>query len=76
MLFYYALAVLGLSQLRGTVKCLFISLLGYFVVVSGIPSVTGRYRAPIMPFVCILAGIAIAKRLSRHVDGHAVVADA
>lgn len=41
--------------IRSSVKVLFIGLIFYFVVVSGGMQAVGRYRLPVMPFICILA---------------------
>jgi hypothetical protein len=60
LLFYYLLALVGLRHMPFEVGFLFCALLLYFVLVSGFPSAMSRYRVPVMPLVCVSAGIAIA----------------
>jgi len=77
LLLYYAFALLGLRQLPFAMGCFFVLVVLYFVLISGGPIANGRYRAAIMPLVCISAGVAIGKRLSqietdgRSDEGHA-----
>lgn len=57
---YYVLALLGVRQLPFAVGCFFASLVLYFVLVSAGPAATARFRGPVMPLVCMSAGVAIA----------------
>jgi hypothetical protein len=61
LLCYYILAVRGLGKIPLDVRVLMISIFVYFVLVSGFPAAVARYRAPVMPLVCICAGIGIAR---------------
>lgn len=61
LLLYYAFALAGLRRLPLDAKFLFVSLVVYFVLVSGIPAAVARFRVPIMPLVCISAGIGAAE---------------
>ena len=61
LLIYYSLTMLGLRALPGSFRLLFLSAALYFILVSGGPIAASRYRLPIMPLVCISAGIAMAK---------------
>jgi 4-amino-4-deoxy-L-arabinose transferase-like glycosyltransferase len=61
LLCYYILAVKGLGKLPLDVRVLLISIFVYFVLVSGFPAAVARYRVPVMPLVCICAGIGIAR---------------
>jgi hypothetical protein len=61
LLLYYGLALLGLRHLPVAVGCFFVSLVLYFLLVSGGPAAVGRFRAPIMPLICISAGVGLAK---------------
>jgi 4-amino-4-deoxy-L-arabinose transferase-like glycosyltransferase len=61
----YILAIAGLCLVPRQIRLLFLALTSYFVLVSGIPAATGRYRAPIMPIVCICAGVAIAAWIAK-----------
>lgn len=60
LLLYYVLALAGLRRLPSAVSLLFVTIVLYFVVVSGVPAAVARYRVPFMPIVCICAGIGIA----------------
>lgn len=60
LIFYYALAVAGLRRMPVEIRVLFSSLFLYFVLVSGFPAAVARYRVPVMPLVCICAGITLA----------------
>jgi len=42
------------------VGALFVSLFFYFILISGGPMSEARFRAPIMPLVCIATGVAMA----------------
>lgn len=64
-LLYYFLGIAGLRHLPLEVIALFVSLFAYFVLVSGSASAAARFRTPIMPLVCISAGVAIAAWQSR-----------
>jgi 4-amino-4-deoxy-L-arabinose transferase-like glycosyltransferase len=61
MLFYYGFAIKGMLWLPPRIRWLFVLFIAYVVLVSAFPAATGRYRAPIMPLVCIAAGVAIAQ---------------
>ena len=60
LLLYYVFAIKGLRRIPSEVAVFFCAVFSYFVLVSGMPAAVARYRAPIMPLVCICAGIAIA----------------
>jgi 4-amino-4-deoxy-L-arabinose transferase-like glycosyltransferase len=60
LLVYYLLALASLRSLAPEIRIFFIMLYLYFVLVSGFITAGTRLRAPIMPVVCIAAGIAIA----------------
>jgi 4-amino-4-deoxy-L-arabinose transferase-like glycosyltransferase len=79
LLLYYVLALLGVRQLPFAVGCFFGFVVLYFVLVSGGPIASGRYRAPIMPLVCVPAGVAIASRRAaragRQIAGSEAVTD-
>ena len=61
LLIYYFLTLWGFRSLPGNVGLLFFSLALYFIFVSGSPPTESRYRMPVMPLVCISAGIAMSK---------------
>jgi 4-amino-4-deoxy-L-arabinose transferase-like glycosyltransferase len=71
LLFYYSLALSGLRRIPLEVGFLFCMLLLYFVLVSGFPSAMARYRVPVMPLVCICAGVAVANWRSKKSTAHA-----
>lgn len=58
---YYALAVMGLwrQRRRAPFPWLLVATLAYFALVSGGPQALARFRAPMMPLVCALAGGAL-----------------
>jgi 4-amino-4-deoxy-L-arabinose transferase-like glycosyltransferase len=58
---YYILALVGLCRIPGQMGALFLALIFYFVLISGGPMSQARFRAPIMPLVCIAAGVAMAR---------------
>ena len=58
---YYFLAFAGTRWIPSEIAVLFLSLIFYFVLISGGPEGDARFRAPIMPMVCIAAGVAIAR---------------
>jgi 4-amino-4-deoxy-L-arabinose transferase-like glycosyltransferase len=60
LLLYYFLGLVGLRRLPIEVSALLIWLFTYFVLVSGSSAAVARFRMPVMPLVCISAGIAIA----------------
>lgn len=62
---YYALGLVGLRYMSLEVRFLFATLCLYVVLVSGHPGVMARYRVPIIPWVVIAAGAAIAYRRTR-----------
>ena len=62
---YYILAFAGLRRVAREIAVLFALLIFYFVLVSGGPMSEARFRAPIMPLVCIAAGVAMAGWYSR-----------
>ena len=57
---YYVLGLIGLRLVSFEVRVVFLSLVLYFILVSGGPGAGARYRMPIMPIVCVCAGVAIA----------------
>jgi hypothetical protein len=61
LLMYYGLAVVGVSRLTLDVRCVFWGIVLYFTMVSGIPGAVSRWRTPIMPVVCICAGVAASR---------------
>jgi len=65
LLVYYWLGLKGLRRMPPPVRALLVSLSLYLVLVSGQPLAVARYRVPIMPLVCIAAGVAITSRQSR-----------
>jgi len=75
---YYFLAIAGLRWIPCEVGALFVSLFFYFILISGGPMSEARFRAPIMPLVCIATGVAMAhwhgncgtKRHSINQSGH------
>ena len=62
LLVYYAFAAAGFTKLPTEIRCLFAAIILYFVLISGFPGSVARYRVPIMPLLCISAGIAIVSR--------------
>jgi 4-amino-4-deoxy-L-arabinose transferase-like glycosyltransferase len=60
LLLYYFLGLVGLRRLPIEEGALLVWLFTYFVLVSGSSAAVARFRMPIMPLVCISAGIAIA----------------
>jgi hypothetical protein len=60
LLLYFTLALAGLRRLSVELSFLFAALILYFVLVSGVPAAVSRYRMPIMPLICITAGVALA----------------
>ncbi len=60
LLLYYLLALVGLRHTPFEAGFLFCALFLYFVLVSATPAAMSRYRVPVMPLVCISAGVAIA----------------
>jgi hypothetical protein len=66
---YLLLALIALTLKKNILKeeqlMIFLSLCIYFVVVSGGPEGAGRYRHPIMPIICILAGYTLSMILNR-----------
>ena len=65
LLFYYFFAFVGLRRIPFEAAFFFCAIFAYFVLVSGTPGAVARYRVPIMPLVCICAGVAIAGWRSR-----------
>jgi hypothetical protein len=60
LLLYYVFAAMGLRLLPLETTVILIFLVVYFMLVSGFPADGLRYRMPIMPLVCISAGVAVA----------------
>jgi 4-amino-4-deoxy-L-arabinose transferase-like glycosyltransferase len=60
LLLYYVLSLIGFFYSPTSIKIFFGFVVLYLIFVSGTPSTVARYRSPIMPFVCITAGAAIA----------------
>jgi 4-amino-4-deoxy-L-arabinose transferase-like glycosyltransferase len=67
MLLYYGFGVAGLRRLPAEMSAIFLAVGLYLVLVSGFPSATARFRAPIMSLVCIAAGMGIAKKKDTHI---------
>ncbi|HMF89068.1 MAG TPA: glycosyltransferase family 39 protein [Candidatus Angelobacter sp.] len=61
LIFYYGLALAGMRRLPASVRSLFAAVALYYILVSGIPGAVSRWRAPIMPLVCVCAGAAVAQ---------------
>jgi 4-amino-4-deoxy-L-arabinose transferase-like glycosyltransferase len=61
LLFYYGLALVGVRRLTFDVRSVFLGIALYFTMVSGIPGAVSRWRTPIMPFVCVCAGVAASR---------------
>jgi len=61
-LFYYLFALIALRHIPLSAAFFLVAVCTYFILASGIPAAQARYRAPIMPLVCIGAGIGIASR--------------
>jgi 4-amino-4-deoxy-L-arabinose transferase-like glycosyltransferase len=57
---YYGLFVAGLFRIEAWAAVVLTVFCVYVVLVSGGPAAVGRFRVPVMPVVCISAGIAIA----------------
>jgi hypothetical protein len=68
LLLYYALALAGLRRMPFETGFLFCALFLYFVLVSATPAAMSRYRAPVMPLVCISAAVAIAEWKNKNPD--------
>ncbi|HEV1995558.1 MAG TPA: hypothetical protein VGR03_14600, partial [Candidatus Acidoferrum sp.] len=60
LIVYYILALAGLRRLPMHARVFFAWTALYFVLVSGGPAGLARYRVPIMPLICISAGVAVA----------------
>ncbi len=61
LVLYYVLGLAGLCRIPREIGALFVALVFYFVLISGGPMSEARFRAPIMPLVCIAGGVAIAR---------------
>jgi 4-amino-4-deoxy-L-arabinose transferase-like glycosyltransferase len=61
LLLYYALAFAGLRKLPLEIRIFMVGMCVYFVLVSGFLTAGARFRMPIMPLVCVAAGLAIAR---------------
>jgi 4-amino-4-deoxy-L-arabinose transferase-like glycosyltransferase len=62
----YFVAVIGCFGIAEGRACLLLLLLGmvaYFSLLSGGPVASGRFRVPVMPIFCVLAGAGIVKLL-------------
>jgi 4-amino-4-deoxy-L-arabinose transferase-like glycosyltransferase len=57
---YYGLAVLGILRMPREFALVLVLLVLSFAACSGGPGALARYRAPMMPLVCISAGVAVA----------------
>lgn len=64
LMVYYFLALRGLGHLAFEPRVLLVWLVLYLILTSGGPIGLARYRAPIMPVVCIVAGAFIASKHS------------
>lgn len=67
LMLYYALALAGLREIPLEKAVFLVILVSYLVLVSGGPAATGRYRTPVMPFLCVGAGVAVAAWKERKV---------
>jgi 4-amino-4-deoxy-L-arabinose transferase-like glycosyltransferase len=61
LLLYYWLGFAGLRRLPPDTRAFFAGLIVYFILISGIPGSSARYRAPFMPLICISAGVAVTQ---------------
>lgn len=61
-LLYYLFALIALRHVPLSAAFFLVAVCTYFILASGIPAAQARYRAPIMPLVCVGAGIGIASR--------------
>lgn len=62
LLAYYSLFVLSFRRAgRETPAgvCFILLVMLYFLIISGGPNAVGRFRHPVMPFICVLAGKAL-----------------
>jgi len=59
MIAYATLSIAGLFRMPRDAMVFLVVLVSYLVLASGGPAATGRYRTPVMPFVCVAAGVAI-----------------
>lgn len=76
LLVYYALAMAGLRRMPEGTGIVTVAMFLYFVLASGFPAAVSRYRAPVMPLVCICAGIAVANWSgNKHRQQHRLVRD-
>ncbi len=72
----WALAIRGLLEAaRRNRLCTFflVCVAGYFLVISGGPAAAGRFRHPIMPLICLLAGNAVTLRTVESFRPHSPV---
>lgn len=60
IILYYLLGVVGLRRLPLNASVFFVFLCCYFILVSGSATAVARFRAPVMPLVCVAAAKAIA----------------
>lgn len=60
LLVYYGLAIAGLRLMTRDVALPLVFLILAFAACSGGPGALARYRAPMMPLVCVSAGVALA----------------
>src|SRR5579864_544636 len=65
LLLVYVLGFAGLRKLSREMQFLFVASTVYFVLVSGMPGATGRFRAPFMPLLCLCAARALVWFYSR-----------
>lgn len=61
----YAVGFLGLPKLPREMRILFVAVALYFTLASAMPGAVARYRAPVMPLVCLAAGAELAARLDK-----------
>jgi 4-amino-4-deoxy-L-arabinose transferase-like glycosyltransferase len=57
---YYGVALAGLRWMSRDVAVVFLLLTLWLLALSGGPAAVPRYRTPMMPLVCIAAGVAVA----------------
>ena len=63
----FALAAFGLTSQRvpAAPRALLAGCVLYFAIAGGGPWSQSRFRAPVMPMVCVLAGLTLAQRVAR-----------
>lgn len=59
--------LLGINSIHKTIIIAFSLTIIYFCITSGAPETYARFRVPIMPFLCIIAGLGIFK-FQKHIQ--------